>query len=323
MNKAIFHNHAKIIARILRESTQSIDIAMCWFSNPVLFDILLKKATDGISIRLLLQYDQANFHSKGLKFLELIRLGGLVLVFHKSGMLFHHKFAIIDANKLIAGSYNWTQARNKDNLIISDDKELLIAYQHTFEGWRTKLEPLPRMKKVPPPPPPFQKLFEPILWDRYDLRHAILWGSRVWISVYSEKEIDIWQDCLAQQRHFLKGKADYFELNRGIWDADTFAEWALTLPLARQRLLKNYCQRAKANDVLVAILDTGLLLGAGLIGLAPEPGHLEGYAFARYVQWFEFPRGMELGGRVPGVLFTAYRGSGLRLVDGLIERRVA
>ncbi len=324
MQKAIFHNHAKIIASHLRGSNRSIDIAMCWFSNPVLFEILLKKAEAGIPIRLLLQYDQANFHSKGLKFLELIRQGGEVLVFYKAGVLFHHKFAIIDANKLITGSYNWTQARNKDNLIITDEQELLIAYKNTFESWRQKLEPLPNLKKIPPPAPPFDKLFEPILWSPYDLRHAILWGAKVWLSVFSEKEMKIWEDCLQQQRHFLKIKADYFEQYKGVWNEATFINWSLDQPITKQRLLKNYCQRVKAKDVLVTITDEGILLGAGLIGIMPEAGYSENYAFARYVQWFEFPKRMNLvGQRVPRLVFTAYRGSGLRLIDGLFESRAA
>jgi hypothetical protein len=94
--------------------------------------------------------------------------------------------------------------------------------------------------------------------------------------------------------------------------------------MAKQRLLKNYCQRVKAKDVLVTVSDKGVLLGAGLIGIMPEPGHLADYAFARYVQWFEFPKGMDLvEQRVPRLVFTVYRGSGLRLINGLFERRAA
>jgi phosphatidylserine/phosphatidylglycerophosphate/cardiolipin synthase-like enzyme len=214
LQKALFHNHAKVILHQLHQAVQSIDVAMCWFSNPMLFSLLMKKAQEGIAIRLLLQYDQANFHPKGLKFLELIQAGGQLFVYHQSGKLFHHKFCIIDHNKLITGSYNWTLSSSEDNLIITEHPDLLQSYQAAFDRLWQQATPLINLANVVPPPPPFHKLFEPILWNRHDLRHAILWGGRVWVAVFKEKEMAIWEDCLQQQRHFLKCKADFFEFGK-------------------------------------------------------------------------------------------------------------
>jgi hypothetical protein len=91
------------------------------------------------------------------------------------------------------------------------------------------------------------------------------------------------------------------------------------LPLCKRRLLTNYCQRAKAGDVLVAVAESGLLLGAGLLGLHLEPGSRPDYAFARYVQWFEYQEEVAWLDVVPKAAFSVYRGSGLRLVNGLLE----
>jgi PLD-like domain len=319
LQKALFHNHAKVILHQLHQAVRSIDVAMCWFSNPMLFSLLMKKAQEGIAIRLLLQYDQANFHPKGLKFLELIQAGGQLFVYHQSGKLFHHKFCIIDHNKLITGSYNWTLSSSEDNLIITEHPDLLQSYQAAFDRLWQQATPLINLANVVPPPPPFHKLFEPILWNRHDLRHAILWGGRVWVAVFKEKEMAIWEDCLQQQRHFLKCKADFFETNKGIWEATAFKNWLTDLPLSKKRLLVNYCQRAKAGDVLVAVAESGLLLGAGLLGLHLEPGSRPDYAFARYVQWFEYQEEVAWLDVVPKAAFSVYRGSGLRLVNGLLE----
>ena len=48
----------------------------------------------------------------------------------------HHKFAIIDHKSLISGSYNWTRSAalyKHENIIVSDNKELLQDFQAEFE----------------------------------------------------------------------------------------------------------------------------------------------------------------------------------------------
>jgi len=48
----------------------------------------------------------------------------------------HHKFAIIDHKFLISGSYNWTRSAalyNHENIIVSDNKELLQDFLTEFE----------------------------------------------------------------------------------------------------------------------------------------------------------------------------------------------
>ena len=318
MNKAIFQNLQQAVASFLHQSTQSLDIAMCWFSNPVLFAILLKKAKTGIKIRLMIQFDQANFHAKGLPMLQLVEAGGQVFVFRHQNNLLHHKFALVDDNRLLTGSYNWTRTQHADNLLLSNNPELFAAYENEFEQLWQIAEPLTLLAKIKPPAPGFHQLFEPITWDSSDLRQAIIWGARVWISVYKENEMRVWQQCLQMQRHYLKLKADFFERNRGVWNEVTFQEWSNRLSLTKKRLLKNYCIRMKNNDVLVAVSETGKLLGAGLVGSTPEAGHLENYCFTRYVQWFEFPTDAEKLPRMPRNPFSAYRGSGLKLISSLM-----
>ena len=79
----------------------------------------------------------------------------------------------------------------------------------------------------------------------------------------------------------------------------------------------------RIKDIVVAVSDTGELLAAGIIGSSPEPGHLKDYCFARYVQWFEFPEHAQQLEKVPVCIFTAYRGSGLALINSLTYKRVA
>lgn len=48
----------------------------------------------------------------------------------------HHKFAVFDDERVLTGSYNWTRSaadRNHENIVISDDDELVRAFGKTFE----------------------------------------------------------------------------------------------------------------------------------------------------------------------------------------------
>ena len=48
----------------------------------------------------------------------------------------HHKFAVFDNKRVLTGSYNWTRSaadRNHENIVISDDADLVLAFGKTFE----------------------------------------------------------------------------------------------------------------------------------------------------------------------------------------------
>lgn len=322
MQKAIFQNHQKAVAATLRQGQLQIDVAVCWFSQPLFFSILLQKAKQGVCIRLILQFDQANFHPRGLPFKQLIEAGGKVYGFRQNRLL-HHKFVIIDGRYLLTGSYNWTNTNNADNLIFTDASELVIKYQSEFDRICRNCESLKKLANTIPPAPSFLKLFEPIAWEVSDLRHAIIWGAKVWISVFKENEMEVWNECLQMQRHFLKLKVDYFDCNNPVWSPDDFKNWSQGISLAKRRVLNNYCQKLRFRDVIVVVSDKGIRLAAGLVGSSPEPTHLESYTFARFVQWFEFPDDLLPIAKVPTSVFTSYRGSGLAMVNCLTDYRVA
>ncbi len=56
----------------------------------------------------------------------------------------HHKFALFDGARLMTGSYNWTRSaaqHNHENLVVSDDHELVGAFGKTFERLWASFEP--------------------------------------------------------------------------------------------------------------------------------------------------------------------------------------
>jgi len=322
MRKATFQNHQQVVAQFLFQAQHTIDIAMCWFSNPALFSILLKKIKSGVQIRLILQFDQANFHAKALDFRQMINKGGTIKVYQPNKLL-HHKFAIVDGKNILTGSYNWTKTKHADNILILEDEHLAKAYLNEFEKLWAYTEPLSLNANNTAPPPSFHQLFQPIVWDHFDLRHAIIHGAKVWLYLFNESEMEIWNECLRMQRHFLKCKANFFEQNRGIWEALSFSHWLNQQNTNTRRLLKNYCIKMRQNDVLISATSAGKLLGAGLIGSLPQATHLETHCFGRYVQWFEFSESIEQIDNLPKRQFGLFRESGLKIVSYLEKKSMA
>lgn len=108
--QAFFENiQAQIQTRLLAAETE-IDLAVAWFTDRLLFDLVCQKAKSGVNVRLLLFDDDINQY---LSFQDLAACGGKV--FRISEKLMHNKFCVIDREVVISGSYNWTNKAHNDN----------------------------------------------------------------------------------------------------------------------------------------------------------------------------------------------------------------
>ena len=108
--QAYFQNiQAQIQTRLLAAETE-IDLAVAWFTDRLLFDVVCQKAKNGVNVRLLLFDDDINQY---LSFQDLVACGGKV--FRISEKLMHNKFCVIDREVVISGSYNWTNKAKNDN----------------------------------------------------------------------------------------------------------------------------------------------------------------------------------------------------------------
>jgi phosphatidylserine/phosphatidylglycerophosphate/cardiolipin synthase-like enzyme len=102
-----FKNIRKEILHELDFSTESIQVAVAWFTNHELFDKLCEKVSKGIKVELIIIDDEINNRIGGLNFQQFIKLGG-TLIYGNTENPMHNKFCIIDNKVLISGSYNWT-----------------------------------------------------------------------------------------------------------------------------------------------------------------------------------------------------------------------
>jgi len=135
MVKAYFRNIRNSILNELEKSKHSISIAVYWFTNHELFDIIYHKQLSGVKCRLIIHNDYINNRYAGLPFQKFIDAGGK-LFFSDEENPMHHKFCIIDNQVLINGSYNWTyyaENKNSENvLIIKKEPEVINVFEAEF-----------------------------------------------------------------------------------------------------------------------------------------------------------------------------------------------
>lgn len=125
--EALFENIADRIEQELSQAEQSIYIAVAWFTNSRLFNALLNKAEQGITVQLLLSNDPINQQSP-IDYQQL-NIGNSVAYLIGDGKddLMHNKFCVIDEYTVINGSYNWSKKaeRNHENIIITTGDSVL------------------------------------------------------------------------------------------------------------------------------------------------------------------------------------------------------
>lgn len=152
--KAQFHQIAHQITNELSRTKNSVKIAVAWFTNENFFEILISLLRKGIEIEVITINDKINNHENGLDFNKFIDKGGEFYFSDFSGTM-HHKFVIIDESRLISGSYNWTynaEYRNQENIIASDDKELVDSFLDAFE--RLKMNSIHQKEVISVKPKP-------------------------------------------------------------------------------------------------------------------------------------------------------------------------
>ncbi len=133
MERAYFNNIQNEIVSRLSNATKEVLVAVAWFTNESIFEEILKCLSRHVSVTLVLINDAINRNELGLDFSKYISSGGIL--YFSNDVKVHHKFCLID-EILITGSYNWTyyaETYNAENIIISDNANLVEGYQKEFE----------------------------------------------------------------------------------------------------------------------------------------------------------------------------------------------
>lgn len=147
--KIRFNGIAKEIANNLANAEHTIKIAVAWFTNEYLFDLICNKQKSNVKVELLIIDDIINNNSEGLNFQKLIDLGG-DFYFGDFERLMHHKFCVIDNRILINGSYNWTyfaEYRNLENIHVIEESESIEAFSTEFNRIISNLRKVKAVEK--------------------------------------------------------------------------------------------------------------------------------------------------------------------------------
>ena len=142
-SQAYFDKIHKHIETNLKTSKTSIIIAVAWFTDTRLFNILCEKADEGVHVELLMANHEIN-HDSNIKYRDLINKGGQLFWIGKEGAyapLMHNKFCIIDNTILIFGSYNWTQKAKSNHesiTVIEEDYNLILDFNQEFDKIKDK-----------------------------------------------------------------------------------------------------------------------------------------------------------------------------------------
>jgi len=133
-----FANIKGFITEELNRATYIIWIAVAWFTDRDLANLLYKKAKQGVNIQIILNDDKINSALKE-KLKEHFEIF-LAPSNDKFNKLMHNKFCVIDLEKVIHGSYNWTNKAQYNNETISIIDSRLEAKKFASQFLKIKSE---------------------------------------------------------------------------------------------------------------------------------------------------------------------------------------
>jgi phosphatidylserine/phosphatidylglycerophosphate/cardiolipin synthase-like enzyme len=131
----------EIIVRELESTESTLDLAIREITSLEMAQVLAKARQRGVKVRVIADSKQANMRTSKITYL--IQEGILVKVLggKEKGMM-NHRFAILDGDRVLTGSFDWSEASlkwNYENILIIHESEAVAAYQKEFDRlWREK-----------------------------------------------------------------------------------------------------------------------------------------------------------------------------------------
>lgn len=117
----------------LRRARRSLDICVFTVSDDRISAEVLAAQQRGVAVRMITDNDKEQDVGSDV---ERLRDAGIPVAIDMTSAHMHHKFALIDGEWLLNGSFNWTRSaseRNEENLVATNDPELLRSFQRCFD----------------------------------------------------------------------------------------------------------------------------------------------------------------------------------------------
>lgn len=136
LEQVTISNTREIFERIREELLQAqeeILVAVAWFTDDELFQVLLGKIRDGVVVKVIIADQQDN---DKLDFELINRLGADMMKIKNVGYgIMNQKFCVIDRKVAISGSYNWSvnaKNNNHETVIVTDHEPTVQGLVETF-----------------------------------------------------------------------------------------------------------------------------------------------------------------------------------------------
>ncbi|XP_077525834.1 uncharacterized protein LOC144137761 [Haemaphysalis longicornis] len=134
----------RTLVHTLTSADRTLDVCVYMITCDTLGDAILSSHRRGRAIRIITEAEGVD--TPGSQIGRLREAGIPVRVNNQSSFLMHHKFALVDREVLISGSFNWTRQAvtgNHENLLITAEPDLVDLYVQEFARLWELFKPRP------------------------------------------------------------------------------------------------------------------------------------------------------------------------------------
>ncbi|NPA67457.1 MAG: DUF1669 domain-containing protein [Chlorobi bacterium] len=117
----------------LRNARKKARICVFTISDNRITEAVKEMQLNGVDIKIISDNDKRYDAGSDIEYIARL---GIPVKLDTTHAHMHHKFAVIDDEKVITGSYNWTRSaetKNYENILITDDKDAVKAYSREFD----------------------------------------------------------------------------------------------------------------------------------------------------------------------------------------------
>lgn len=121
------------IIQQLKSAKSTIRICVFTISDNEISREIIRAHQRNVSVKVLTDNDKSFDRGSDI---EEIHNAGIPVKIDRTDSHMHHKFCIIDKERVLTGSYNWTRSaaeRNQENIIISDDVKMAKDFVREFD----------------------------------------------------------------------------------------------------------------------------------------------------------------------------------------------
>lgn len=136
LNQDTLSDNKEIIHRIkfeLSKAQSEILVAMAWFTDDELLELLIHKADQGIKVSVIVA-EHADNEKLDFDALDQKTEGDVIRIKNVGYGMMHQKFCVIDRKVVINGSYNWSKnaKNNHENVIVTNFPKTVEQFVETF-----------------------------------------------------------------------------------------------------------------------------------------------------------------------------------------------